>query len=87
MRSALIVGLESPETFLEGVEWLCAQGVSPMLSPFRPYYNTLFENRLPEEDEEIIHLYYEAKKICDKYGMILGPSCPDCEDNTIKITL
>lgn len=87
VRSALIVGLESPETFLEGVEWLCAQGVSPMLSPFRPYYNTLFENRLPEEDEEIIHLYYEAKKICDKYGMILGPSCPDCEDNTIKITL
>lgn len=87
VRSALIVGLESSETFLEGVEWLCRQGVSPMLSPFRPYYHTVFENRLPEEDEEIIHLYHAAKKICDRYGMILGPSCPDCEDNTIKITL
>lgn len=87
VRSALIVGLESSKTFLQGVEWLCRQGVSPMLSPFRPYYHTDFENRLPAEDEEILRLYYEAKKICDTYGMILGPSCADCEDNTIKVTL
>ena len=87
VRSALIVGLESSKTFLQGVEWLCKQGVSPMLSPFRPYYHTDFENRLPAEDEEILRLYYEAKKICDAYGMILGPSCADCEDNTIKVTL
>lgn len=87
VRSALIVGLESPETFLQGVEWLCRQGVSPMLSPFRPYDHTDFENRFPEADQEILRLYREAKKICGRYGMILGPACADCEDNTIKVTL
>ena len=58
-----------------------------MLSPFRPYYHTDFENRFPEGDDEVLRLYYAAKRICDNYGMILGPTCADCEDNTIKVTL
>lgn len=87
VRSALIVGLDTPHSLLDGVQWLCEMGVSPILSPFRPYRHTALETYIPASDTELYTIYKKAALICNQYGLTLGPTCPDCEDNTIKITL
>lgn len=81
------VGLDSSESLIKGARWLCERGVSPMLSPFRPYACTEYEKYIPASDEEVIAIYDRVSEICRRYKMILGPSCPECEDNTIKISL
>lgn len=87
VRSALIVGLDSSESLIKGARWLCERGVSPMLSPFRPYACTEYEKYIPASDEEVIAIYDRVSEICRRNKMILGPSCPECEDNIIKISL
>ena len=37
--------------------------------------------------EEIWEIYQAAKGICARQGVSLGPACPCCEDNTLKISL
>ncbi len=87
VRSAFIVGLESAETLLKGIEYVCQFGVSPILSLFKPIPQTPLKYMLPPSNKEIAEICYKVNKICKKYNVELGPSCPYCEDNTLKISI
>ncbi len=87
VRTIFIVGLEPKESLLAGIEWACQLGVSPILSLFKPINGTELSYLLPPSDTEIIDIYRCALKICQSYGIDLGPSCHYCEDNTLKVSL
>ena len=85
VRTAFVVGLESIESTLEGIERVCRMGVSPILSVFRPIPGTEMENQIIPSNESLYDLYIRAKKICEKYNLELGPSCPYCQNNTLAL--
>lgn len=87
VRTIFVVGLESKNSLLRGVNYAAELGVSPILSLFRPAPGTLLQRFLPPSDDEIWEIYQRAKVICEQNGVSLGPACPYCEDNCIKITL
>ncbi len=84
VRSMVVVGLERRETLLKGIEKLAQMGVSPILSPFGPAKNSLMENSIPTSFEYLKDVYYEAKDICKKHGISLGPKCNVCRNNTLS---
>ena len=84
VRSALIIGLEPLESVLKGVEYLCRQGVSPILSLFKPAEQ--MEDFFAPDSRDVLFIWEKAEQICSKYGIPLGPSCHYCEDNVLKIT-
>lgn len=85
VRTAFIVGLESKDSLLEGIEKVCSLGVAPILSVFRPIPGTKGENIAPPTDTELLGIYMKAKKICEKYGLALGPKCVPCQNNTLSM--
>lgn len=85
VRSMLIVGFDPKETLLEGVRTLCEIGVQPMLSVFRPMPGTPLEHMLPPSLQDILEIFEHASVICSRYGLTLGPSCPDCQNNTLSL--
>ena len=87
VRSIFIVGLEAKESLLQGIEFVSKLGVSPILSLLKPIAGTPLENSLPPNDGEIIEILRLSNKICQSYGIELGPSCHYCEDNALKISL
>lgn len=87
VRTIFIMGLEPPESLLRGVSYVTELGVAPILSLFRPIEDTPLQNLLAPSDEEIWHVYQQAKDICRCHGLSLGPVCPYCQDNTLAITL
>ena len=87
VRSAFVIGLESVETLFRGIEHICRLGVSPILSLFKPIPGTPLEYMLPPSDKEIAEICRGINKICQTYGVELGPSCRYCEDNTLKISV
>lgn len=87
VRTIFIVGLEPTASLLEGIRHVARIGVAPILVLLRPVTGTALENKLPPPDEEIWEICRAIKSICHKYRIELGPACPYCEDNTLKITL
>lgn len=87
VRSIFIIGLEPQESLLEGIEEVCKRGISPILSLFKPIAGTTLEYIVPFTNAEVKKIYDQILKICEKYNVELGPQCPCCEDNTLKITL
>jgi biotin synthase-related radical SAM superfamily protein len=85
VQSLLVTGLEPPEDTLWAVKWLAERKIIPVLSPFRPLPFTLLENQQPPSINETLALYYEAKKIVERYGVFLGPRCPQCQCNTMSL--
>lgn len=85
VRSALIVGLEPKESTIQGIEYLCHIGVSPILALFKP--DGEMEDYLAPSSDEVLYIWETAEKICKKYQVSLGPSCHYCEDNVLKITM
>lgn len=86
VRSIFIVGLEPKESLLKGVEEICKYGISPILSVFKPIKGTELEYMVPFTNREIKEIYDEILKICNNYGVALGPQCHYCEDNVLKVT-
>ena len=87
VRTIFIVGLESEKSLLNGVEYVCSRGVSPILSLYKPGEATLLSYLLPPSDKQIFEIVNKVIAICNKYNVPLGPSCRFCEDNTLKITI
>ena len=87
VRSMLMLGLEPIQNTIEGIEMLCKNGIQPMLSIFRPDKTCDLHYMIPISNAEIYEIYKEAKAICQKYNMSLGPTCPSCQNNTLAITL
>lgn len=84
VRSLLIYGFDTDEDFLCGIESLCQIGVEPIISIFRPLKSTPFEKLNPPPTIDIISIYEKCKNIVEKYSLILGPSCPQCRNNTLS---
>lgn len=87
VRSILIVGLEPPESTIEGVKFLANLGVMPILSPFRPIPGTELEKHLPPEPKLMYKVWEEAQAICESYDLTLGPLCICCQNNTISLPI
>ena len=86
VRSLLIYGFDSDDTFLKGIEYLCDLGVEPIISIFRPLNGTEFSELNPPPTCDIINIYNKCQNIVSKYSMILGPDCPMCQNNTLSYT-
>lgn len=86
VRSLLIYGFDSLDTFLAGIEKLCQNGVEPIISIFRPLKNTPMENFNPPSTTELFYLYRSCQDIVRKYSLILGPDCVECQNNTLSYT-
>lgn len=84
VKSLVILGLERQETLMEGIHRLCQIGVQPVLSAFRPLKNTSLENNVPMPTGQILDTFWEAENLCKNYGLHLGPSCSDCQNNTVS---
>ncbi|MCR4377230.1 MAG: radical SAM protein [Rhodospirillales bacterium] len=85
IRSILIVGLEPLENTLQGVRELCARGVMPILSPFRPVPGTPLTNHPTPTAEVLFQSWKRAQEIAQEYAMALGPTCIACQNNTISM--
>ncbi|MGV8080943.1 MAG: hypothetical protein AB2L22_12915 [Syntrophales bacterium] len=83
VRSLLLVGAESAETTLKGVEFIAALGADPVLSPFRPAQGTILASVRPPTYELMADVYLAATSIVERYGVKLGPRCIPCMHNTI----
>lgn len=86
VRSIFILGLEPKESLLKGIEEICKLGVSPILSIFKPIEDTELQYINPFTINEVKIIYDEVLKICNNYGVELGPQCHYCEDNVLKIS-
>lgn len=87
VRTMLIAGLEKTENTLKAVRILAEKGIQPMISIFRPTPNCQLSYVVQPSNEEMFNLFIEAEKICNQYGLSLGPTCPSCQNNTLSITL
>lgn len=86
VRSLIIYGFDTDPNFLNGIENLCKLGVEPIISIFRPLDNTEFAQLNPPPTADIFAIYQKCKKITKKYSLILGPDCPQCQNNTLSYT-
>ena len=86
VRTIFVVGLEPMGSLLRGINYAAGFGVSPILSLFRPVPGTPLHSFQPPPDNEIWKIYQQAKAICSRHDIALGPACPYCQDNCLKIT-
>lgn len=85
VRSIMIVGLESAQDTLHGVEALASRGVMPILTPLRPMRGTPLERHPQWPAEALWDLTQEAASVADRYGLPLGPTCIPCQANTLNV--
>lgn len=79
VKSCIIVGLESVEDTLSGVEFICSTGAIPVLSPYIPIDDKI----QPPSVEVMREVLLGSQKIVEKYNTELGPLCKSCKHNTI----
>jgi hypothetical protein len=85
VRSALLVGLESMDDTLAGVEALAQRGADPMLSPFRPSPITPLANFKPPTTDQLVETYLRSQELVEKYDVKLGPRCIPCGHNVMVV--
>lgn len=81
VRSAFVVGLESTNSLLNGIEELCINGIIPCLSIYRMTQNAIYT--LNPTNEYLLNVYTTAEEIVKKYGLFLGPECDKCKNNML----
>lgn len=79
VSSCLVIGLESIESTINGIEYLLAHGIIPKLSCFRPIKGSLLYNKSPPSFEFLVYVYHKAKELSQDYGVPLGPLCSPCQ--------
>lgn len=82
-RSIVIVGLEPAEATIEGAVRLAAMGVMPILSPFRPLDGSDLAGESGFEPEELVRVHDEVARRSEPYGIVPGPTCIPCQNNTL----
>lgn len=85
VRSILLVGLESLENTLKGVEEIAKRGADPVLSPFVPDENTPLKNKKKPSVEFLIKVYKESRRIANRFDVKIAPRCLACQHNTLAI--
>jgi biotin synthase-related radical SAM superfamily protein len=83
VQSLIIVGLESLEDTLRGVDALASRGCQPVLSPFRPDPATPLGDYPPPDTSLLEKAYLESLEIATKRDVKLGPRCIPCHHNTL----
>lgn len=83
VRSLILVGLESVEKTLKGVEFLARLGCDPGLSPFRPTRGTPLQDIKPPSYEVLERVYLESLEIVERYGVKIAPRCIPCQHNVL----
>lgn len=86
VRSLLIYGFDNNDCFLSGVNKLCALGVEPIVSIFRPLSGTVLENENPPITSDIFSIYEKCRYITENHSLILGPDCVECQNNTLSFS-
>jgi uncharacterized radical SAM superfamily protein len=87
VRSLLMVGIESLEETLQGIEELASRKVMPILSPFRPTPNTPMQNHPVPSPQLLFDVWQQGEKIVQQYNLCLGPTCIACLNNTIALPI
>lgn len=85
VHSMIIVGLESTESLLKGIEHIAQMGVQPILSPFGPRQDTELRNMVPFSSEKLLDLFKKCNEICNQYDLAPGPDNIECQNNTLSI--
>lgn len=75
VRSLMVVGLESLESTLKGLDFLARMGCDPVISPFRPARGIPLANTPPPSTAFLERIYLKALEIADKYRVKIGPRC------------
>lgn len=86
VRSMLMVGLESIEDTLAGVNAIAERGASPVLSPFRPDPKTPLRDHEPIGADQLEETYLRAREVAHAHGVDLGPNCIPCGHNTLTLS-
>lgn len=81
VRSTFVVGLESTESLLNGIEELCKNGIIPCLSIYRMTQNDIIT--LNPTNKYLLNIYRCAEEIVEKYNLFLGPRCDKCKNNML----
>ena len=84
-RSLVVVGLESHESMMRGIQRLADLRVQPILSIFRPMPETPLADIVPPSMRYIDTLYHEVTEMLRRINMHLGPSCIPCQNNTLSM--
>lgn len=87
VRSLMVLGLEKEESFFSGIDWLCQLGVMPIVSVFRPVSRIELSMVLPPQNEDLKRIFSRAQKIASNNGLVLGPSCTACQNNTLSLPI
>ncbi len=69
VASVLLAGLESDESYLDGVEHLACLGVIPVVVPFYPTAHSKLNGMRPPSADRMMMLYSEAADIIGEYGL------------------
>lgn len=85
VRSMLLVGLESMESTLAGVDAIAARGGIPVLSPFRPDPATPMRKAQPPAPDFVAEAYVRGREVAARHGIQLGPNCIPCTHNTMTL--
>lgn len=83
VSSCLVIGLESVESTLEGIDFLRSLGVIPKLSCFRPLSGSLLEYKDPPSLEFLLALYFATEELRKKKAFAIGPLCHACQLHSI----
>ena len=82
----LMVGLESIEDTLAGVNAIAERGATPVLSPFRPDPKTPLRDYDPVGADQLEETYLRAREVANGHGVELGPNCIPCGHNTLTLS-
>jgi len=87
VTSALVAGLESPASTLEGAKLMVGVGVIPTILPFRPNDKSLMSNFRRTQPAEIIFISQNVSRLMRKNKMNTQnqPGCVDCKACTLEI--
>lgn len=84
--SAIIIGLESPSSSLEGIQKMIEVGCLPSIIPFKPTEKSVLENFRKCSSEEVLYVTKEAANMLKKHQLspIGGPGCIGCSACTLE---
>lgn len=84
--SAIIIGLESPESSLEGIKAMIDVNCLPSIIPFKPSKGATLENFKNCSPKEVFNVTKSAAKLMKEKGLspIEGPGCIGCGACTLE---
>ncbi len=84
--SAIIIGLENPESSLEGIKAMIDVDCLPSIIPFKPSNGSILENFRTCSSEEVLSVTKEATKLLKKKQLspLNGPGCIGCGACTLE---